>query len=367
MLKAFLYSVVLELKMYLRIPMVLFWIVFFPLLQLFLFGALFGGNALFEMKIAVVDEDNTAASQELLADLRKAPVIKVYTGKRTELQEKLRRQEVYGLVVLAQGFAATLAQSKAELTVWYNPAQGPRNDILFAVLQEAVRLVNQKLSARPPLVLVTQPIIANGKTMSYVAHLVPGLIGFCLLSVAIFSIAIPITAAREKNYLKRIWVSPIPKSLYLMSFLVAGWLIALMQSALLLATGFFVYDICPLGSWWALLLWLNLGIMAFMAIGVCVASLSATTVTANILGSMIFFPMIFLSEVYFPIANLPYILQNIVHCFPLIHFLQVFRSITLEGSPLTQYTTQMLILLVWTVVPALIAIRFFTWTGKNGG
>lgn len=367
MLKAFLYSVSLELKMYLRIPMVMFWIVFFPMLQLFLFGALFGGNALVEMKIGVLDEDGSAASKELAADLASASVLKVHAGTRERLQAELRDQQLHGIVVLPAGFSANLSQNKGELVVWYNASQGPRNDILFAVLQEYVRLVNQKLVTRPPLVLQTKPLGDTRRTAGYVGHLLPGLIGFCLLSVAIFSIAVPVTAAREKNYLKRIWVSPIPRSLYLMSFLAAGWIISLAQSALLLTAGFFLYDIHPQGSPIALFAWLNLGIVAFMAIGVCVAALSSTTVTANILGSMIFFPMIFLSEVYFPIANLPQILQDIVHAFPLIHFLQVFRSIALEGSPLTQFGGQALVMSLWTILPAVIAVRFFSWSGKHNG
>lgn len=366
MLKTLIYTIYLELKLYLRIPMSLFWIIAFPLLQLFLFGALFGGFSPVQVEIGIADAERSPVTQALVENLAQVHVLKIHTGSYEELKAQMERGRLRGLVVIPSGFTANLATRQARLQVYYNPVEGALNEIFFAVMNETLRVLNEKYAPDASAVRMDkQSLHPSLQQVQYVHHLLPGLIGFCIVSVAIFSIAIPMATAREKNYLKRISVTPVPKSLYIFSFVGAGWLIALVQSGIIFMTGRMCYDIGSLGSYWQLFLLLNLGIGAFMSIGVFVATISPTVVTANILGSMIFFPMIFLSEVYFPIANLPLFLQQFVQCFPLIHFLQVFRKIMLEGSSLWSFSQPMVILSLWIVIPAILAYKFFSWTARS--
>ena len=277
----------------------------------------------------------------------------------------MQKNENSAIVSISENFEEKVKNGKGEIFFYFSPSEGYKNDILISLMEESARKIEEKVFGERKIKISSNSVSKSQNSVGYVANLLPGLIGMVIFSISIFSIAMPITASREKGYLKRLCVSPVPRSIYLASFLTTGAIVSVIQTLVLVFTSIVCYDIKASGSFLDISLLTLIAICSFMSLGLFIASISPTSVTANILGFSIFFPMLFLSEVYFPISNLPDILKNIVSLFPLIHFVTVFRKIMNEGMALQFFSKEVGILLFWAIVPAILSWKFFYWTPKK--
>ena len=69
--KIFFYQTFTELKLYFRIPMSVFWIFLFPLLQLFLFGSIFGGQNPIQITVGFSIKSDSELANDFVNNLSK--------------------------------------------------------------------------------------------------------------------------------------------------------------------------------------------------------------------------------------------------------------------------------------------------------
>jgi len=106
---------------------------------------------------------------------------------------------------------------------------------------------------------------------------------------------------------------------------------------------------------------LTVGMLAFISIGYAIASMAKTTESASGMANVLFFPMIFLSGVYFSVENIPVYLKPIVAFLPLTHLVHALRSVFNEGASLVAVSPQLLILLIWFIICFLFSVYKFKW------
>ncbi len=84
-----------------------------PVMVALLFGAVFsvGGSGEWRMRLAVVDEDDTAQSREFVRELDEREEVEVVEADRAEATEKVRRGELEAFVVLPPGFGRAREQT----------------------------------------------------------------------------------------------------------------------------------------------------------------------------------------------------------------------------------------------------------------
>ena len=75
-----------------------------------------------------------------------------------------------------------------------------------------------------------------------------------------------------------------------------------------------------------------LGAVAFLALGYVVASFAETEDAANGMTSVIQFPMMFLSGTFFPIDQMPDVLQGIARIIPLTYLSDALRQVMVGGA-----------------------------------
>ncbi len=79
------------------------------------------------------------------------------------------------------------------------------------------------------------------------------------------------------------------------------------------------------------------------------------------LTQLVFFPMIFLTGIFFPRFLMPEWLQNISALLPLTPVADGIRFIIVEGKTLFDLGPQLGLIALWTVVIYAIAFRVFRW------
>ncbi len=77
--------------------------------------------------------------------------------------------------------------------------------------------------------------------------------------------------------------------------------------------------------------------------------------------SIVQFPMMFLSGIFFQIDQMPAYLQTIARLIPLTYLADALRQVMVGGAPFAPLYVDALVLVGWLVVCYAVAARFFRW------
>lgn len=361
-LKMFLGQLNVEMKLFLRDRQAVFWTFFFPIFLVLLFGLIFSKPDSIKFSVAVVDEDQSPQSQQIVAALKYVPVLKIETPSREAVLKELRENEKNIAIIMNKGYAESIRNGGAKIEVLYDPAQMQVFQVVNSILKQVVNDVNwQLVEQKPVIAIASAPVQASRQELRYIDFLLPGVIGMSVVSTGLFSIGMVVVAYREKGKLRRLSVTPLPKYIFIAGQIVNRYFIILLQAALLTVIGMLVFKVRIFGSLPDFVAALTVGVLAFIALGFLIASIAKTTETASGIANTLFLPMMFLSGVYFPVDGVPKFIKPIIEILPLTHLVRAIRSIFNNGLSFFEVLPEMGILAAWMVVCFGVSIKLFKW------
>lgn len=213
---------------------------------------------------------------------------------------------------------------------------------------------------------------SSGVTFSQ--YFVAGMIASGLVNSGFQQLAIMIPMERDMGALKRLRGTPMPMSSYFIGKSILVFYTMAVQVALLLAGGVAFYGIAlPTSAykWWLFLLLIILGSACTTILGIAFAAVPKSGRGASAVVSPVVIILQFFSGVFFVFSQLPSWMQHVAALFPLKWLTQGMRSVFLPdvfarqevaGSWETGRT--LLILMVWTLIGLVIALRTFRWERK---
>jgi imidazolonepropionase-like amidohydrolase/ABC-type multidrug transport system permease subunit len=171
----------------------------------------------------------------------------------------------------------------------------------------------------------------TGEGVAYVVAmvLVIGIMGNGLWGAGMRSVT-----EREANILRRFKVTPISPLPILTASMASGWLLYIPVLVILLATAHFLYQMPMPRHVVSLFVLCSAGVCAFRAIGLILASVVNTQQEATILIQLLYMPMLFLSGVTIPAANLPIWAQTVGQFLPASGLVQGFQGIFFQNQTL---------------------------------
>lgn len=103
------------------------------------------------------------------------------------------------------------------------------------------------------------------------------------------------------------------------------------------------------------------GTLASVGIGFAISTTSKTPESANLRGSVIHFPMMFLSGTFWPRDFVPEFMQPVIGLLPLTPLIDAMRAVAARGEGLTPYLPGLAYLGAWGLVAFAIAAWRFRW------
>jgi ABC-2 type transport system permease protein len=195
------------------------------------------------------------------------------------------------------------------------------------------------------------------------AFLRAGLPVFAALLMAISAVVSLVTVIaiyREGGILKRLRATPLRPATILVAHVLVKLLFTALTLALLIAAGRRVYapdSPAQVIRFAAALLFTT---CSLLSVGFLIASLVPTARFAQPLAGVIFYPMIALSGLFFPLALLPPWLEAVARILPLTHAVSLMQGMW-RGDPLSSHLWDAgVIALVFAACTALSA-RVFRW------
>lgn len=359
-MRALLLLTVANIRSFVRDRAAIFWTLAFPLIFIFLFGAIFSGGG-GSRTIGFADLDGSDASAGLRGVFAGVPDLELVEGTEADLTARMRDGELSAVIVVPDGYAETVAAggAPAMVTVYTDPSQSAADGATRQLVGFVLAQVNQQASGQPPAVAPAfQSVQTND--LNFISYLVPSILGMSVMQLGVFA-AIPLVADRQKLILKRLQATPLRRWQLVGSNVLMRLLIAVGQTAIIIAVGSFFFGVEISGNWLLIGAIVLLGSLTFIALGYVIGSFAATEEAANGMTSAVQFPLMFLSGTFFPIDAMPDALQTVARAMPLTYLGDALRQVMVQGTPFSPLWLCFAVLVAWLVACFGIAARFFRW------
>jgi ABC-2 type transport system permease protein len=345
-----------EVRQTVRDRRIMFMLVAAPLIQTMVFGFAVDFDV-DRVATVVVDRDGSAESREharrMLADgtLRRAGAARAVSDAERELDVG----RAAAAVVLPPGLGADLAAGRpAEVQVVLDGTDPNRSTVAAGAVSRyfgdvGERLARERLEARgvrAPAQLEVVPRILYNPGLRTPPFMIPGIAAMLLLIVTTIVTAMGLSREREMGTLEQVLVTPIRPLFLLVGKMAPFVVIGLVDVALLMAAGTWIFDVPLRGNLLVLLAGTLLYLMTTLGVGLLISTLS-TTQQQSFLGGFLFtLPAILLSGVMTPIAAMPGWLQAITYANPVRYYVEVMRTTLLRGAGFSDLWPQLLALTV---------------------
>lgn len=346
----------------------LFWTFAFPIIFVILFGSIFSGRAT-TFNVGWADEDRTPASEQLRDAFANVSILVLKDADQASALDQMRDGSLDAVVVVPTGLGAAMTPrnggatdspgSPFQLTLYTDPSRQTASTTVEQIVSQVVGGLNLSLAGVPPAIGVSAQALQT-QNISAAAYFVPSILAMALMQLGVFA-AIPLVAQREKGILKRLNATPLPRATLVGSNVLMRLLIALVQTVVILGIGAVMFGVAIVGNLLVAFGLIVLGALTFLSIGYVIASYARTEESANALTSVVQFPLMFLSGIFFPIAFMPEWLRPVASVMPLTYLGDALRQTMVGGSAYAPLAVDALVLAIWLGACFLLSARFFRW------
>lgn len=320
-----------------------FWVFLFPLILALVLGIAFKDRGVSPVKVGVLDQPG---AQPVRAALERADHIEVARfASRDEAAAKLRNGAVDALVIPGE-----------PLVFRFDPTR-PESDTARLRVEDALQ---RAAGRRDPLRIDREEATETGSR--YIDFLIPGLLAMNLMGTCIWGIGFGLVSDRQRKLLKRMLVTPMRRADFLFSFILSRAVFLVLEVVVILVFAVWVLDVPLNGSLLGLGVTALVGMAAFTALGILLASRAETIEGISGLANAFTLPMWLLSGVFFSYERFPELFHPLIKLLPLTALADALRANMLEGAGLTTVIPELGILAAWAVICFSVALRIFRWS-----
>ncbi len=334
----------LELK---REPEVVFWVFVFPLLLAAGLGIAFRNKPADASSVAIVAGPGAHEAQSLLQRSPEHAAFKVEVQDDAGARKGFRLGK-YDLVIEPDGAGG--------LRYRYDPAR-PESVLARSEANDAL----QAAAGRKDVV-ATSVVTSSEPGSRYIDFLIPGLLGMNLMNSGMWGIGFALVDMRQRKLLKRFVGTPMRRGDFLLALMSSRLVLMVIEIALLLILGVFVFHMKILGSIFTILLLGSVGALCFGGVGLLTASRAQKIESVSGLMNLVMMPMWIFSGVFFSYERFPAMIQPLIKALPLTALNDALRASILEGTPLLHQWPRLLVMSLWGGISFLLALKWFRWT-----
>jgi len=189
---------------------------------------------------------------------------------------------------------------------------------------------------------------------------VPAYTAMIIATSGLMSITITMAAYRENGVLRRLRTTPISPLIILAAQVIVVFAMTSLGMVLLIVAGKLVYHVRFDGSACSVLGGFVLASLSFFSLGFILAGLMPNARTAQIVGMVMLYPMLFLSGAGFPSELLPEAIKKISTFLPLTYVVNLLRGLWI-GEAWGKHLLDVGVLAGMLVLGIVISAKTFRW------
>jgi len=336
-------------RIFVREPSALFWTYGFPVVLALALGVAFRNRPPEPVVVAVEASPGCEGWRDALATNTQ---VHVRWLSPNEAREALR----VGKVSVVVGKQNANAPGPGHPRIYQFDPTRPESRMARAVVDDALQRAEGR--ADPTRVrdqLVTEP------GSRYIDFLIPGLLGFNLMSSGLWGVGFVIVEMRVRKLIKRMMATPMSRGHFLLSFVLVRGVFLLGELPILLCFAHWIFNVPIRGSVPLIVGLSALGSLMFAGMGLLIGSRAQNTHTVAGLVNLTTLPMLVTSGVFFSAARFPDVVQPIIRLLPLTALIEAVRTVMLDGAGAGAVATQIGIMLAWGLISFVVALRMFRW------
>ncbi len=347
-----------------RSPSALIFSFIFPFIFILVFGFIGGNGGRQTYKIVIDPVSDTL--NDLFNAIKNTEGVKIITYKTAEEQKTdLDEGRIAGVLSFtknagaARPFSVHLKSTTASSDKW------PQ---LKALIERKISEVSDKnYAGRPSYAdfdFNYKRDIAEIREFKTIDFILPGQLGFSLLSTGVFGVAFMFFNLRNQLVLKRFFATPISRTFIVLGEGLSRVTFQMITAVVIILVGYFCFDFTLIHGFTTFMemLFLSfLGLVVFMGFGYIVSGLAKNDSSIPPFANLITLPQFLLGGTFFSAEAFPKWLQPISKALPLTHLNTAMRNVAFEGQNLWDVREEIGVLLIWGIIVYVIAIKVFKW------
>lgn len=221
-------------------------------------------------------------------------------------------------------------------------------------------LMNAIFGQRPP---------AEDGALSYSDYLISGVVVLTIVSTALFSFTVPLIELRSRSRLKLFATMPLPNGCFILGFTASRLLLLITFSTVFmvgLSNTMRYGSALSVARGAQLALFLGAGALVLVGVGIGLAALIKRTSTAHAVTNMVNVPVIFLSDLFLPVALFPPWMQEVAKFSPVYQFVQSLRQLYAGEMAVGIYVVWVGAMTVIGFALLILSARRFSWMPEQG-
>lgn len=349
-----------SLKATFRSPSAVIFSIGFPLIFILVFGFIGEGSG-FSVNVAL--DKNSDTTNPVYASITQVAGIHFVDKPDSLLKEDLEKGNLTAFINIQKtnGNPAYIVNLKSSEAVKVQDLQ-----ILQSILDAVISNINNAVYPNAESIAKVNKEIQKvpGRVYRQIDFILPGQLGFSLLSAGVFGVAFLFFNLRQQLVLKRFFATPITRTYIVLGEALSRVLFQMIAAIVIITIGVLAFDFTLVHgaiTFIELMILSLLGLIVFMGYGFIVSNVAKNESTIPPFANLFTFPQFLLAGTFFPVDVFPKWLQFFCNLLPLTHFNNAMREISFEGANIFDVWKDVGILLIWGVLLYAVAIKVFKW------
>jgi ABC-2 type transport system permease protein len=319
-----------------------------PMMRAMIFGApivmtIVLGSALTtdidHLSTAITDLDHTPLGRSIVESFVHSDLFDVleYPDSPDELEMTLRGGKASLGIIIPQGFSRRLHRGEnPDLAIWIDGVDSNAGQIgggyaAGLLIKTSRDLMNDVLVAGS---LPPQPRfkIQYNPELESRLYMIPGIVAVIVLMITSLLSSMSIVREREIGTLEQLMVTPIRSIELMFGKILPFMILGFFELLFALLVGKLVFAIPFVGSILDLLGMAVIFLLTTLGTGLFVSTITSTQQQAMFFAWFFNLFAILMSGIFFPISNMPMLLQRLTLINPLRYFVTIIREIVLKGA-----------------------------------
>ena len=357
--------------------------VIMPIFMMVMTGYVFPNqNVLKNAPLGVVNLDQGPLGAQIILGLNQASpgqgekLLKLaYLKDEAEADQEIKDQIINGAIVIPADFSSKIAAGQQATITTITDQSNPQISLMISgTLDKLMSDISNQMATKKvetlipgvadpqgvinPFVVETKGIIPGNP--NYFEFMAPGIMAMVIMMAAMIGLAGSVSRERELGTMDGILSAPISRLSVVVGKSFALGVRGLLQAALTLILAVLLFGVVVHGNLGIVILLLILTVFSFIGIGLIISAVSSDQETAMTIMMTVMFPMMFLSGAFFPVQQMPMVLQWISKVIPLTYSVEALRKCIVLGTGLSGMTTEVWVMLAFGAVFLAIAIPVFS-------
>ncbi len=360
-IKAMLAITKASLRSIFRSPSAIVFSIAFPLIFILVFGFLSSGG---NVNVNVAMDAKSDTLNPVYTSIKKIAGFRFIVKDSATIQSELAKGRITALINIVP---TGNINAPYIINLTSSEAANPQNiQLIKSILNAVIAKINEVRYPNAATIAVVNNNVNQvpGRVYRTIDFILPGQLGFSLLSAGVFGVAFLFFNLRQQLVLKRFYATPIRRLYIILGEALSRVIFQLITAVIIVGIGYFAFKFTLVHgiATFASIMGLSfIALILFMGFGFIVSGVAKNESSIPPIANLITLPQFLLAGTFFSIDNFPTWMQPFCRILPLTHFNNAMRNISFEGASIFDVWGEVSILLIWIVVVYAIAFKIFKW------